>query len=107
MRLIDADALLPMMKYATIDNEIGVFPIKIGFNAIAKVINEAPTVDAEPVRHGKWIKHMKVVHHEDFDSYTPWWQCSECGQCYDPTFANICNYCYYCGAKMDGEREEE
>ena len=53
MRLIDADALLPMMKYATTDSEIGVFPIKIGFNAIAKVIDDAPTVDAVPV---EWIK---------------------------------------------------
>lgn len=49
MRLIDAYALLPMMKYATTDNEIGVFPIKIGFNTIAKVIDDAPTVDAVPV----------------------------------------------------------
>lgn len=44
MRLIDADALIPMMKYATTDSEIGVFPIKIGFNDIEKVINEQPTV---------------------------------------------------------------
>lgn len=49
MRLIDADALLPMMKYATTDSEIGVFPIKIGFNAIAKVIDDMPAVDAVPV----------------------------------------------------------
>lgn len=54
MRLIDADALLPMMKYATTDSEIGVFPIKIGFNAIAKVIDDTPTVDAVPVR---WIEN--------------------------------------------------
>lgn len=44
MRLIDADALIPMMKYATTDNEIGVFPIRIGFDAIKGVIDEAPTV---------------------------------------------------------------
>lgn len=62
MRLIDADALLPMMKYATIDNEIGVFPIKIGFNAIAKVINETPTVDAVPVIRCKDCKHWSKPH---------------------------------------------
>jgi len=45
MRTIDADALIPMMKYATTDSEIGVFPIKIGFNDIEKVINEQPTVN--------------------------------------------------------------
>lgn len=50
-RLIDADALIPMMKYATTDSEIGVFPIKIGFNAIIEVINNASTIDAVP----QWI----------------------------------------------------
>ena len=60
MRLIDADALLPMMKYATTDSEIGVFPIKIGFNAIAKVIDDAPTVDAVEVVRCKDCKwHIK------------------------------------------------
>lgn len=49
MRIIDADALIPMMKYATTDSEIGVFPIKIGFNAITEVINNASTIDAVPV----------------------------------------------------------
>jgi len=43
-RLIDADALIQIMKYTTTDNEIGVFPIRIGFDAIKGVIDEAPTV---------------------------------------------------------------
>lgn len=60
-RLIDADALLPMMKYATTDNEIGVFPIKIGFNTIAKVIDDAPTVDAVPVIRCKDCKHYYAL----------------------------------------------
>ena len=49
MRLINADDLIPMMKYATTDNEIGVFPIMIGFNAIKRVIDDAPTIDAVKV----------------------------------------------------------
>ena len=49
MRLINADALIPMMKYATIDNEIGVFPIRIGFDAIKRVIDDASTIDAVEV----------------------------------------------------------
>lgn len=57
MRLIDADALLPMMKYATTDSEIGVFPIKIGFNTITKVIDDVPTVDAVQVIRCKDCKH--------------------------------------------------
>ena len=51
MRLIDADALIPMMKYATTDSEIGVFPIKIGFDDIKKVINEQATFEPEQ----RWI----------------------------------------------------
>ena len=83
MRLIDADALLPMMKYATTDSEIGVFPIKIGFNAIAKVIDDAPTVDAVEVVRCKDCKHyngllytlcpqsgMNVI--DDEESYCSW-----------------------------------
>ena len=63
MRLIDADALLPMMKYATTDSEIGIFPIKIGFNAIAKVIDDAPTMDAVPVIRCKECKFSKAYYH--------------------------------------------
>lgn len=49
MRLVDADALIPIMKYTTTDNEIGVFPIRIGFDAIKGVIDDAPTIDAVEV----------------------------------------------------------
>lgn len=111
MRLIDADALLPMMKYATIDNEIGVFPIKIGFNVIAKVINEAPTVDAEPVRHSKWV--IKSNFDEKVNRNYQHILCSECRTCvaYDwegklRTALNY-KYCPTCGAKIDEECDDE
>ena len=57
MRLIDADALIPIMKYTTTDNEIGVFPIRIGFDAIKGVIDDAPTIDAVEVGRCKDCKH--------------------------------------------------
>lgn len=57
MRLIDADNLIPIMKYTTTDNEIGVFPIRIGFNTIKRVIDEAPTIDAVQVVRCKECKH--------------------------------------------------
>ena len=64
MRIIDADALIPMMKYATTDNEIGIFPIKIGFNVIEKVINDAPTIEPQqwiPVSSGKLPDDLQEV----------------------------------------------
>ena len=58
----------------------------------------APTIEAEPVRRGRWIDaHM--ISGGDFN------RCSECG-CYieQVYFANDYNvrYCPNCGAKMDG-----
>jgi hypothetical protein len=85
MRLINADALIPIMKYATTDNEIGVFPIRIGFDAIKGVIDEAPTIDAvEVVRckdclnrdnscgmgEHKWCRFLKqTTSPDDYCSY--------------------------------------
>ena len=64
MRLIDADNLIPIMKYTTTDNEIGVFPIRIGFDAIKGVIDDAPTIDAVEVVRCKDCKH-----HELYETY--------------------------------------
>ena len=52
-----------------------------------------PTIEAEPVRHGRWeFKHPNG------------WSCSECGE-WGLMIDNrgICksNYCPNCGAKMD------
>ena len=94
MRLIDADALIPMMKYATTDSEIGVFPIKIGFNDIEKVINEQPTVDT--ARHGHWIYRSFV---DDWIGLL--YICSECRDFCDSRY----RFCPSCGAKMDGFEE--
>lgn len=60
MRLIDADALIPIMKYTTTDNEIGVFPIRIGFDAIKGVIDDAPTIDAVEVVRCKDCRHRDL-----------------------------------------------
>ena len=73
MRLIDADA------YA--------FP--------GDLIHE-PTIEAEPVKHGRWdAREMK-----DIGTYTVYW-CSECNNF--SYFKH--NYCPNCGAKMDLEGE--
>lgn len=63
-----------------------------------KDIEEAPTVDVEPIRHGEWI--------EDDDKC--YWKivCSECEiEIGSRTRIDTekMNYCPYCGAKMDEE----
>lgn len=54
---------------------------------IADMIDDAPTIEAEQVRHGKWSR-----------THTGCCKCSICGQ-YE-LYARC--YCPYCGAKMDG-----
>ena len=99
-RLIDADALIQMMRYATTDSDIGVFPIKIGFYAIVKVINAQPTI--EPRKKGKWI-FCENETGEGSNTY----KCSACGEIQmiiDGTpKENGWAYCPHCGAKMDEE----
>ena len=64
--------------------------------ALAKV-EALPTVDAEPVRHGKWVYHE--------DDIMPWNSCSLCGcEAFDMHGAN---YCPNCGAKMVLEDDDE
>ena len=62
---------------------------------------EIPTVDAKPVRHGKWLCD------DDFDENGI---CSECMyDSYEPVgyVRDEWKYCPHCGAKMDAERKEE
>ena len=55
------------------------------------------TIDAEPVRHGRWIKRGSYDEDGYFDTH---YTCSECGTCVFLTT----RYCL-CGAKMDLEEE--
>lgn len=83
-RLIDADVMLEELK----DKEV-----VIAQQNIADWINEQPTVDAEPVRYGKWI-WMKDH-----------WECSRCrgSRFHDLALGADASFCGRCGAKMDGE----
>lgn len=72
------------------------------------LVRYAPAVDAEPVRHGRWIEN------EDTDVYDGFWNCSECGHKIYSDLAlmeelqeqGYALYCEHCGAKMDGDWKE-
>ena len=59
-----------------------------------KLIDEIPTAEVAPVRHGQWEKQSGL------------YSCSECGKtCPYDVQADVieywaCNYCPHCGAKM-------
>ena len=76
---------------------------------IEKAVDDAPTVDAVPVRHGRWTA--------DESMYTVGEaQCSVCKTTFyaddlycvgEKAQSELPNYCPHCGAKMDAERKEE
>ena len=93
MRLIDADEAVNIInayddRGLTLDEVIRVT------DGIVREIEAMPTVDAEPVRHGKWIALPK-----EFDTFC---KCSLCNYPVDFNWGQT-NYCPNCGAKMDGE----
>ena len=101
MRLIDADALA---NYA--NNQI------VGITA--NEIMRFPTIDAEPVKHGRWIRGEAKGYPVKRSSI---WYCSECGEKikYNDTLgqyqktkkivSQVNPRCRKCGAKMDSSAE--
>lgn len=95
MRLIDADKLEDVLAkhqthyYGDSDYYEG---ISQGFNLAIYDVKETPTIEAEPVRHGKWNRNNIV-----------YMECSECGWLYEYYLGleEEWNYCPHCGAKMD------
>lgn len=92
MRLIDADALLERMKKDPL------FPLVEEYG-ISGVIKAEPTVDAEPVRHGSWIKYYETDEGRSL-------RCSKCLMVFWVGGGREGNYCPNCGAKMDERKEE-
>lgn len=96
MRPIDADALVE--RYGE------------PCHSFLDVIEDMPTIDAVPVVHARWI-HCK--------GKSNLWYCSNCGDkmIYNPTrrtynivklsMAEKNKFCRNCGARMDGEPDDD
>lgn len=85
--LISRSALLEAMPK---NDEIFSFEVR-------RVICNAPAVDAEVVRHGRWIE--VVTYDQDGDCLEVEYKCSECGRLEGLDDEPYCN----CGAKMEQE----
>lgn len=98
MRLIDADALMENVQFRLpIDNKNGEI-IDGCVRITRRIIENAPTIDAEPVRHGCWFPYR--VAGEPLLRF----QCSVCHHWVDGGTDR--NYCPNCGAKMGGAEDD-
>lgn len=88
MRLIDAQAyckeLILERDYPNRSEEF-----KSAIEVAIADLGDMPTIEAEPVKHGRWVEKEDAVMH-----------CTECDRIGNP---RIDNYCSRCGARMDGD----
>lgn len=94
MRLIDANRVLEDMKN-NMDSHT--------FKEWKEYIDSIPAIDAEPVRHGKWI--MKNEMYGEYECSECKFVDSNCSDYYGMHWVKDQNYCPHCGAKMDKEEE--
>ena len=96
-RLIEANALI---KKAEMRGHC-IRPLVTAFHMCVSVhdIDEAPTVDAVEVVHGRWEKVSEKM---------PIYRCSICKErnLFKNGYNVFSNYCPNCGAKMDGGNED-
>ena len=98
MRLIDADKLYDDIVQYRDENMLGGGNLLV--DDILEDINLSPTVDAEPVRHGKWER-------TDITEESGWalYRCSCCNwhttYYYSFSASPTYNFCPNCGAKME------
>jgi len=87
MRLIDADALLDDVRKHSVSYFADDFA--------KEWVDKQPTLDAAPVRRGKWI-----LQGDSRKALYGWYFCSECGA----FIGGKTNFCSECGAIMgDGD----
>lgn len=91
MRLIDADAL----GVGLCSRDVLPADYCAGWNGLIRLLEKAPTVDAVPVVHGRWIEKTAPAVHK-------YYECSNCGAHENKHTAIKGRYCWQCGAKMDG-----
>lgn len=106
MRLIDADALFHEMDLMCegCNNYNQVKCRTCYIDDCISMVDDAPTIDAVPVKHGHWIGIEFDGYADGYPVYDVW-ECSVCGN--EIYGEDTPDYCCDCGAKMDEEVQDE
>lgn len=84
MRPIDADVMIKDLQAMQSQFDA------IAIDGMIRGIEKQPTIEAEPVRHGKWLMITDSKH------------CGVCSVCFrQDSIDPLATHCRYCGAKMD------
>ena len=104
-RLIDADALNAEMYHKSFEVDDGRniwnSGLWIRYKIFEEAIRDAPTIDAVPVVHGRWIDEGQYADYHPHHA----WRCSECGEHVIEIDTPWYKYCPNCGADMRGEKD--
>ncbi len=98
VRLIDANALVALISeinstdYGSIFDYVAHGTAREALHDAIRLIEQMPTIEAEPVRHGRWIDSDPIGIYRSY----------ECSECQGIVSRATPDYCPYCGAKMDG-----
>ena len=92
MRLIDGDEMRENLEWCK--SQSGQYN-DIYWDDVIERLDAQPTVEAAPVRHGKWTTKRTQKHNGE-------WYCTVCD--YEPiVMSDDMKYCPGCGAEMDLE----
>ncbi|HAG12396.1 MAG TPA: hypothetical protein DCG49_00860 [Ruminococcus sp.] len=73
--------------------------VKSVIHRCCEEIDKQPTIEAEPVRHGRWDEiYCFSEHGIPMASY----ECTYCGNDIERQRGVVPAYCEFCGARMDG-----
>lgn len=73
-----------------------------GIRKVLRLIEQAPTLDCEPVVHSQWMLHEMHPHRVTVDGFVV---CPECKHHFDRIKGTWFKRCPNCGAKMDGKAD--
>lgn len=110
MRLIDADYFDKMLIDAQAECADKNNTFKYGFLSTVRAnLDRCPSVDAEPVKRGKWLCHRVSRIGNTCIEHVQTEKCSVCKRYITTPFVygrTVNNYCPHCGAKMDGGEKD-
>ena len=98
MRLINADEIQYAKDWVVTDKipKVGGYNAKAIYRVTKEEIDAMPTVDAAPVKRGRWIHHK--------GGYSDHYECTACGK--PIVLTAKWDFCPNCGADMRGEHEK-